>query len=104
MKPTTFTRMCRFSHHKTVTFLALPIKVTSIQIWRFQYNAYICIVILILKLIVMFLATISSKFDPKDQRAVFVNSSDVSDFLSDNLTPDVVIVFSYCTGYDATKE
>lgn len=52
----------------------------------------------------MFLATISSKFDPKDQRAVFVNSSDVSDFLSVNLTSDVVIVFSYCTGYDATKE
>lgn len=52
----------------------------------------------------MFLATISSKFDPKDQRAVFVNSSDVSNFLSDNLTPDVVIVFSHCTGYDATEE
>ena len=74
------------------------------QIWYFQYNVYICIVILILKLIVMFLATISSKFDPKDQRAVLVNSNDVSDFLSDNLTSDVVIVFSYCTGYDATKE
>nr|QJB21467.1 MAG: hypothetical protein [Microvirus sp.] len=96
--------MCRFPHHKTVTFSALPIKVTSIQIWYFQYNVYICIVILILKLIVMFLATISSKFDPKDQRAVFVNFNDVSDFLSGNLTQDVVIVFSYCTGYDPTKE
>lgn len=52
----------------------------------------------------MFLATISSKFDPKDQRAVLVNSNDVSGFLSDNLTSDVIIVFSYCTGYDATKE
>lgn len=52
----------------------------------------------------MFLATISSKFDPKEQRAVFVKSSDVENFLSDNLTPDVVILFSYCTGYDATKE
>lgn len=52
----------------------------------------------------MFLATISSKFDPKDQRSVLVNSNDVLDFLSDNLTSDVIIVFSYCTGYDAAKE
>lgn len=52
----------------------------------------------------MFLATISLKFDPKDQRAVLVNPSDVSDFLSKNLTPDVVILFSYCSGYDPTKE